>query len=1420
MRRLRILQQLCGVGALVVLGISAQGGAAITCHDEELMPGDHHTEDLLVTGKCTVSQDGVYAYRNVNVFNPPFAILNPSCDRGPSLVFEDGKIDFWARSMLVENAACLQAGSSTQPVGSTEGNRLTIHLYGSDQDEPITCQTEAGPRSGPCGIPGKIWMNNGRSKVELPGGVEDYFYDYNPLPLEPAGTFFGRKVLAVSYGGTLRLFGKHGVKPGIDEQQTWDSGYSWVRLNQTLNPAETTLQLDRAVDWRPGDRVAVTTTDYLPGHNEMLEICAVGADQKSITVQTPGSDAACGTDTNAVKHLHNGEFYELTESAHEGIDRLDLEIQIRGGDQNGTKAAETRAAVALLTRDIRVVSGGDVFPEDEAKQTCVYDCFPEAATQYNFGGHMMARQGFAEFTVQGVEFFQLGQGGLMGRYPIHFHLARVTPAGTYAKDNSIVDSMTRWVTLHATQGVTVARNVGYLSIGHGFYLEDGTEINNRLYSNIGIFARAGVETQNPRQVPGILAQPGGTANPPFNSDVANPTVFWMMNGWNDFEYNMAAGANACGACYWLLPALNSGPSQSMTWESYASIQEFLPGGAPLKKFVGNYCTTAQLSINTVGATDACNGLAQLGPINNPNLVPEQMMPKVGGLRNPALCDGTCSNNNGQPCQSDADCGAGNTCTQDCSRAPTCGVPTTGPTFDNRDFCPVTTIENLTSSFHWPQQNFAAMWLRGRWFLLNNSVLSDSQNGGVGLVTGGDYTLSNVAPGQWQIARKSVLIGHTQAGACSNDPGRSCVSDPDCGMGNSCNINPFASNAGPFNPLKGTFNGITLEGLKCDNPGDGQSCVSKSEGMIVPLSNFAMQQRMYNIYDGPNYQDSNAYLDINTTSLSPQCNPGDGSNLNNNSANCPQATDWMYTANLGLPIDQETGECVLPNAAIGWKQPNGFYYPQAFHSQNLYFNNVDIRHLVIEPLWKPGTFDPDMELVAKNYCTFNPGIFTGFTSIDRQTVLNDDDGSLTGLLSPLDSPEKGETISVNLDTFFDAPTEAPECRSFDLANVDMSTTGGTAKTSPYQYVTTVVYPECAVNGDCGGRCSLQSTTVCDLPGKTCTPNECQGTTCSLSGQACTTTADCTTNSCEGSVWGGACSNDNCYGVPLTRQLTTTLGEPAAERTIPMMGMGFPQRSMMTVNGGTYYINTAVSEADQRAGRDGPVPITNINVFQKGQTYYVFFIYAKESTKQEYQIYIGENIGKFVPSNYVNPVRVNISGQDLEFVSAPWNGLDVKPEDYDAASGVLTIRVDFAEFAEDFRKSREDNCQPESFCALDDPNAPAPNCVCSSELMASDPELYQECVDGNICGTWGGKDVDCPLFLFSPGPGIPREIPGCLGFSIKMDSRQFNANSADHLPNSMCFPEMQPWNVNFTRAAPDIAGPACENTPNPDPEFCTL
>ena len=778
-----------------------------------------------------------------------------------------------------------------------------------------------------------------------------------------------------------------------------------------------------------------------------------------------------------------------------------------------------------------------------------------------------------------------------------------------------------------------------------------------------------------------------------------------------------------------------------------------------------------MSFNTVLATDACNGLAELGPINNPLAPPTSNLdyyPQVSGLRQPTLCTGTCSNNPGQPCATDAQCNppqiTTNTCTSNCSQTPPCAVQSPGAPFDTRDFCPVTVLDRYTSSFHWPEKNFAAIWLRGKWMLLSNSVLSDSQNGGLGLVTGGDYTLSSVIPGNWQTAIQSVFIGNTQK----------------------AEDNPLASNAGPFNPLVSTDKKI--KGLSCDNTVNrGSFCLSKREGITMPISNFSMQQRLFNVYDGPNYQDSNAYLDITKTKLEPQCTPD----------NCPPVTGWMYTAAQGIPIDQGSGptrserDCVLPNAAIGWKQPNGFYYPPAFHSKNLYFDNVDIRHLVIEPLWKPGTFESDLEQIRENYCTYDPTptthttknqTFTGFTGVDRQTVLNDDDGSLTGLLSP-PAPAAGETISVNLDPFFTAPVEAPECASFDLGTTGGKTTGGTANTSPYQYVSTVVYPACVVQKDCGGQCSLFKEP------------------CARNGD-CPVHQNSPAQTCLNSTWGEACTDPSCYGVPLSRQMVTTPGDN--NLTIPMMGMGFSQRSMLTANNGTFYMDTTVSAATQKKGLGGPVPITSLNVFQPGAGYYVFFVYPNELTKQQYQIYIGSGITEAEfnadKSKYITPVRVDIRNDSLQFVEgATWNGLTATIN-----GGVVTVSTDFSEFKTDFDATAADYCRPKEFCQLAGGS-------CQTSLDPSDP-LHD--VSQQICANIAGKDIDCPLFQF---PGPTGMLPGCIGFKITLgDSTQFGAYDVSRRPVPCCFPQT-PWNVALSPQNAEIAT-ACSNTVIPDPQFC--
>jgi len=955
------------------------------------------------------------------------------------------------QNILVENGGTMRAGSVANDGTITPiAGPLTITLYGSDQGPGgagVACKFDAR-----CGVPdtedlwkqvaNKMYPDRCRkSRMPGAGNIDDCFYQYDAMPFDngkPQNSdqqfgYFGYKVIGVGYGGTLQLYGKKGATyDNLKPLASSDTGTSWERLNNcasasspsctsgVLQPGATQIVLSRKVDWQAGDNIVISSTDYLPDHAEQVRIIASNCDQSTKLCDTftfaqtdPNipNDKSCPTDVQAnsckLRFPHNASTYSLS--------------RITGNQKpTGLTALDTRAAVGLLTRSIRVMSGGDApmttFPPAPLRP------ITSSTVGYYFGGHMVIRQGFEKVQIQGVEFYQMGQGGKLGHYPIHFHMDRTVPTGTFVKDSSVWDSMTRWIVLHATQEVLLDRNVGYASIGHGYYLEDGTETNDKLYANLGVLARAAItNNQNPRNVPGILAAPDypiipnppppppscGCANQPkcptklaspsddvvpFHSDWDHPSVFWIMNGWNDFEYNMAAGAGTCGVCYWMLPGINSGMSRNMNWSSYASEQQLpdseTPGGTtPVEVFTGNTCVSAMGSFLTIGNATACNGvqigknqLDPLFPVLNPSAF-AQGSPNFPSLA-PSSQSGTTPDKNGLSADNYyPHIGGGGRFPTKCPASGDCSKQKVCSSLDESN-CVVTTIDHYLTSFNWPETNFAAVWLRPLWYLFINSAITDVQNGGITFVTGGGYTESDVINGHWALARKSIFVGNTQVEAA----------------------NPFASHAGPFNPLTK---------LKCDqmpqHGAPGNYCLDAADGVSFAISNYALNQRLFSIYDGPAYEDSNAYLHITRTNL-PSTNDVDGCTRPNpvtypfDNHTCANSAYSQAGKELGMPFDENKMTCYLPNAAIAWKQPNGFFYPPAFHSRDLFFDNVDIRHFVIEPLFSSkGLFVTDGTAVKSRYCTYNSVMFTGFTDIDRQTELNDDDATLTGLVGRRRSP---------------------------------------------------------------------------------------------------------------------------------------------------------------------------------------------------------------------------------------------------------------------------------------------------------------------------------------------------------------------------------------------------------------------------------
>ena len=246
--------------------------------------------------------------------------------------------------------------------------------------------------------------------------------------------------------------------------------HSWVKIGATAKKGDTTLTLGEAVrGWRVGDRIIITATSSDRGTDGTRR-----SGKRSETVQTEErtiqqiDGAAITVDQPlAYKHLGEGDF---------------------------------RGEVANLSRNVVV----------------------ESAAPDGVRGHTMYHRGSAG-AISFAEFRHLGKEGVLGRYSLHFHLVGNTMRGSYVTGASIWDSHNRWLTIHGTNDLVVRDNVGYQSVGHGFYLEDGTEVQNVLDRNLAVQAYIG------KRLPKQLL--------PF--DANEGAGFWWANSRNTFTRNVS-----------------------------------------------------------------------------------------------------------------------------------------------------------------------------------------------------------------------------------------------------------------------------------------------------------------------------------------------------------------------------------------------------------------------------------------------------------------------------------------------------------------------------------------------------------------------------------------------------------------------------------------------------------------------------------------------------------------------------------------------------------------------------------------------------------------------------------------------------------------------------------------------------------------
>src|SRR5262249_193201 len=153
----------------------------------------------------------------------------------------------------------------------------------------------------------------------------------------------------------------------------------------------------------------------------------------------------------------------------------------------------------------------------------------ESADPAGVRGHTMYHRHSAG-SISYAEFRHLGKEGLLGKYPIHFHLCGDTMRGSSVVGASVWDSHNKWVVVHATQYLVVRACVGLQWVGHGFYLEDGTETDTVLDRNLAVHA--------------FFGKPLPDQALPFDRN--DGAGFWWANCRNTFTRNVAVECDRWG----------------------------------------------------------------------------------------------------------------------------------------------------------------------------------------------------------------------------------------------------------------------------------------------------------------------------------------------------------------------------------------------------------------------------------------------------------------------------------------------------------------------------------------------------------------------------------------------------------------------------------------------------------------------------------------------------------------------------------------------------------------------------------------------------------------------------------------------------------------------------------------------------------
>ena len=258
---------------------------------------------------------------------------------------------------------------------------------------------------------------------------------------------------------------------------------TWVKLPREAYRGEPTILLkgSEIEGWKPGDHLVLSGTTRQFGYKQTRTVSVA---------ENPSSEE------RLIKQIRPYVEGGLV------LVRLDKPLDFEHRSEE-----HYRGDVANLTRNVIVESAN---PDGER-------------------GHTMYHKR-SQGSISYAEFRHLGKEGVLGKYSLHFHLLGDTMRGTSVVGASIWDSKNRWITVHGTSDLVVRDCVGYKSVGHGFFLEDGTETRNIFDRNLAIMALRG------KPLPDQVL--------PFDQNLGSG--FWWSNSLNSFTNNVAAECDQDG----------------------------------------------------------------------------------------------------------------------------------------------------------------------------------------------------------------------------------------------------------------------------------------------------------------------------------------------------------------------------------------------------------------------------------------------------------------------------------------------------------------------------------------------------------------------------------------------------------------------------------------------------------------------------------------------------------------------------------------------------------------------------------------------------------------------------------------------------------------------------------------------------------